>query len=314
MTSPRGSAPAHLRTLPERAALPLERALPEHDESAERLSVLADLGSAARTWSCVGSLLAFVQRTLSPSSSRAGRTRVRGRGADRPARPAAAPRGRRLRPGRRGHRHRRVRASWRADRRLAARRGGAGAHRALRRRGRVHPQLRPDDPGVAPPPDRDRTSCRPRSSCPPTGWDGVADAAPDLDLRPAARGRGAAGAGRRRRGRRDVGRAPHRRARPRTTSATSAHLVLTDLDELRRSRATSTGRRPIASPASSRPASSAASWPRALRRRRHPRRARRARRRAARRAAAAPMPATRAAPPLPGRADRAGAWLIELGR
>ena len=34
----------HVRTLPERAALPLERALPEHDESAERLSVLADLG------------------------------------------------------------------------------------------------------------------------------------------------------------------------------------------------------------------------------------------------------------------------------
>ncbi|MGH2402803.1 MAG: hypothetical protein ACRDE6_08810, partial [Candidatus Limnocylindria bacterium] len=36
---------SHLRILPERAALPLERALPEHDESSERLSVLADLGS-----------------------------------------------------------------------------------------------------------------------------------------------------------------------------------------------------------------------------------------------------------------------------
>ena len=35
---------AHVRTLPERAALPLERALPENDESGERLSVLDETG------------------------------------------------------------------------------------------------------------------------------------------------------------------------------------------------------------------------------------------------------------------------------
>ena len=34
-----------VRVLPERAAMPLERALPEHDESAERLRVLAWLAS-----------------------------------------------------------------------------------------------------------------------------------------------------------------------------------------------------------------------------------------------------------------------------
>ena len=36
-----------VRILPERAALPLERALPEHDESTERLAVLGELGAAA---------------------------------------------------------------------------------------------------------------------------------------------------------------------------------------------------------------------------------------------------------------------------
>ncbi len=67
---------AHLRTLPERAALPLERALPEHDESAERLSVLADLATM-RNLVLVAPLLALVQRTLSPEQLRAARTRVR---------------------------------------------------------------------------------------------------------------------------------------------------------------------------------------------------------------------------------------------
>jgi transcription-repair coupling factor (superfamily II helicase) len=66
----------HLRTLPERAALPLERALPEHDESAERLSVLAAFGSM-RGLVLVASLLALVQRTLSPEQLRAGRTQRR---------------------------------------------------------------------------------------------------------------------------------------------------------------------------------------------------------------------------------------------
>ncbi|HEX7196493.1 MAG TPA: transcription-repair coupling factor [Candidatus Limnocylindria bacterium] len=67
---------AHLRILPERAALPLERALPEHDESSERLSVLADLASR-RGLVLVSSLLALVQRTLGAEQLRAGRIHVR---------------------------------------------------------------------------------------------------------------------------------------------------------------------------------------------------------------------------------------------
>src|SRR5688572_13097861 len=66
-----------VRTLPERAALPLERALLEHDESAERLSVLADLGGGARGLVVVGSLLAFVQRTLGPEQLLVARTSLR---------------------------------------------------------------------------------------------------------------------------------------------------------------------------------------------------------------------------------------------
>jgi transcription-repair coupling factor (superfamily II helicase) len=59
-----------VRTLPERAALPLERALPEHDESAERLSVLGDLAAGTQRPVVIGSLLAFVQRTLTPDQLR----------------------------------------------------------------------------------------------------------------------------------------------------------------------------------------------------------------------------------------------------
>ncbi|HJP71428.1 MAG TPA: transcription-repair coupling factor [Candidatus Limnocylindria bacterium] len=66
-----------VRTLPERAALPLERALPEHDESAERLSVLAELGARASGLVVIGSLLALAQRTLGPDQVRASRTTVR---------------------------------------------------------------------------------------------------------------------------------------------------------------------------------------------------------------------------------------------
>ena len=76
-TSWRGSGGAHLRILPERAALPLERALPEHDESAERLSVLAELGASPHGLVVVGSLLAWAQRTLGPDQLSAARTSVR---------------------------------------------------------------------------------------------------------------------------------------------------------------------------------------------------------------------------------------------
>jgi hypothetical protein len=57
-------ASGEVRVLPERAALPLERALPEHDESAERLEVLALLADAPPALVVVAPLLAVVQRTL----------------------------------------------------------------------------------------------------------------------------------------------------------------------------------------------------------------------------------------------------------
>jgi transcription-repair coupling factor (superfamily II helicase) len=60
---PHGSA----GVLPERAAMPLERALPEHDESAERLRVLSWLASGPRHAVLVTPLLALVQRTLAPA-------------------------------------------------------------------------------------------------------------------------------------------------------------------------------------------------------------------------------------------------------
>jgi transcription-repair coupling factor (superfamily II helicase) len=66
-----------LRILPERAALPLERAHPEHDESAERLSVLAELGARTGGLVVIGSVLSVVQRTLSPEQLRVARTSVR---------------------------------------------------------------------------------------------------------------------------------------------------------------------------------------------------------------------------------------------
>ncbi|HET8587683.1 MAG TPA: CarD family transcriptional regulator, partial [Candidatus Limnocylindria bacterium] len=67
----------HVRVLPERAALPLERALPEHEESAERLAVLADLGGRRHDLVLVASLQALVQRTLAPEQLAAGRLELR---------------------------------------------------------------------------------------------------------------------------------------------------------------------------------------------------------------------------------------------
>ncbi|HEX2884439.1 MAG TPA: transcription-repair coupling factor [Candidatus Limnocylindria bacterium] len=67
---------SHVRTLPERAALPLERALPEHDESAERLAVLAEIGHGGSRV-LVASLQALVQRTLGPEQLRASATSLR---------------------------------------------------------------------------------------------------------------------------------------------------------------------------------------------------------------------------------------------
>ncbi len=63
----------HVSVLPERAALPLERALAEHEESAERLRILAELGGRGRDLVVVAPLLALVQRTISPEQLRAGR-------------------------------------------------------------------------------------------------------------------------------------------------------------------------------------------------------------------------------------------------
>jgi len=67
----------HVAVLPERAALPLERALPEHDESAERLSVLARLADHGAGLVLVAPLLALVQRTLSREQLAQARILVR---------------------------------------------------------------------------------------------------------------------------------------------------------------------------------------------------------------------------------------------
>ncbi len=67
---------SRLRILPERAALPLERALPEHDESADRLTVLADLATVPRIV-VVASVLAMVQRTLAPEQLERSRLELR---------------------------------------------------------------------------------------------------------------------------------------------------------------------------------------------------------------------------------------------
>jgi transcription-repair coupling factor (superfamily II helicase) len=66
-----------IAVLPERGALPLERALPERDESAARLEVLARLGSAERDLVVVAPIAALWQRTLSVERLRGARRRVR---------------------------------------------------------------------------------------------------------------------------------------------------------------------------------------------------------------------------------------------
>ena len=77
MTSPRGCRSARFASCPERAALPLERALPEHDESAERLEVLDLLAGRHHNLVVVAPLLALVQRTLAPAQLAAGRVALR---------------------------------------------------------------------------------------------------------------------------------------------------------------------------------------------------------------------------------------------
>jgi transcription-repair coupling factor (superfamily II helicase) len=63
--------------LPERGALPLERALPERDESAARLEVLARLAEPGKTLVVVAPLAALWQRTLSVERLQAARRRLR---------------------------------------------------------------------------------------------------------------------------------------------------------------------------------------------------------------------------------------------
>ncbi|HEX5396216.1 MAG TPA: hypothetical protein VFX74_03905, partial [Candidatus Limnocylindria bacterium] len=66
-------ASGHVRVLPERAALPLERALPEHEESGERLEVLGELTSGRHHVVVIAPLQALAQRTLSAEQLAAGR-------------------------------------------------------------------------------------------------------------------------------------------------------------------------------------------------------------------------------------------------
>jgi transcription-repair coupling factor (superfamily II helicase) len=66
-----------VRVLSERAALPLERSLPEHDESGDRLEVLDLLAGRHHHLVVVAPLLALVQRTLSPAQLAASRVALR---------------------------------------------------------------------------------------------------------------------------------------------------------------------------------------------------------------------------------------------
>ncbi|MGZ6214306.1 MAG: hypothetical protein ACXWMG_05080, partial [Candidatus Limnocylindria bacterium] len=66
-----------VRVLSERAALPLERALPEHDESGDRLEVLDLLGGRHHQLVVVAPLLGLVQRTLSPAQLASARVSLR---------------------------------------------------------------------------------------------------------------------------------------------------------------------------------------------------------------------------------------------
>ncbi|MEP7040038.1 MAG: hypothetical protein ABI864_00535, partial [Chloroflexota bacterium] len=66
-----------VRVLSERAALPLERSLPEHDESGDRLEVLDLLAGRHHHFVVVATLLALVQRTLSPAQLAAARVSLR---------------------------------------------------------------------------------------------------------------------------------------------------------------------------------------------------------------------------------------------
>jgi transcription-repair coupling factor (superfamily II helicase) len=66
-----------VRVLSERAALPLERALPEHDESGDRLEVLDLLAGRHHHLVVVAPLLALAQRTLSPAQLASSRVSLR---------------------------------------------------------------------------------------------------------------------------------------------------------------------------------------------------------------------------------------------
>ncbi len=69
--------PDSISVLPERGALPLERALPDRDESAARLTVLARLAGAEWDLVVVAPLAALWQRTLSVERLQGARRRVR---------------------------------------------------------------------------------------------------------------------------------------------------------------------------------------------------------------------------------------------
>ncbi len=68
---------ANVAVLPERGALPLERALPERDESAGRLEALARLTGRERDLVVVAPVAALWQRTLSAERLRSARRRVK---------------------------------------------------------------------------------------------------------------------------------------------------------------------------------------------------------------------------------------------
>ena len=162
-SAPGSAIPESVAVLEPRTALAYERSELVADETAARVAALAAWRSgAARV--LVASVQALLQHTIAPADLPAEPRRLQAR---RPARsstfPARAARPR-LPAGDRGRRPRGVRPARRHRRRVPARLGPARPDRAVRRRGRVAPQLRPDRPADDRPDHGDRAAAGDASS------------------------------------------------------------------------------------------------------------------------------------------------------
>ncbi len=171
--------PSLVAVLEPRTALAYERSELVADETAARVAALAAWRSgAARV--LVASVQALVQATLAPDDLPTDIRTLRPGDADR-ARPAARRAARPgLHAGHRGRRPRRVRAPGRHRRRVPAERPPPDPHRAVRRRDRLAPGLRPDRPAQ-------RRRRRARSRCCPRPSSSSRPAAPTRSARASAR-------------------------------------------------------------------------------------------------------------------------------